>query len=1519
MNRVSLTLHPSEIAKYFELDKCPRYIYWLSKKEELKSELSQLDEKIQNKLKGKIDEILREQGENFELAQLNILSQMTGIPENDIIKSEKKFANLIWYILNPQFYKEKQRIFFQPHIESQIGIYKLEGKADIILVRHLPHKVEIWIFEAKFTNQEKFHHRIQAVAYAMLIYNAVRTSIKNRDINVYVAVLTKKNNLNSAYDCLEKRGFSEEIRPNADILNELREQGCLKALKFPEETRTYIEILKQHLKKDGTFSKLIEGKEIPRFWISKRCQNCPYEALCIKEAVEERSLGLLGILPGDQELLEEMDIKTLEDLANLYDYPEKLSPKNFEPLKPKDSEKVNAILKRLNITNLQKLSQGAYRLLREINRRAGEPDYFPDWLQGSGFNLPKDTYREDDIITPNYPSGSLIRTYIFVQHDPIYDRIAILSAVVENTLSNKQKVIVKIIQEFSEDEDKMDVFERQLLDEFFEELFRAIKEVKPQELNLDEFFKNREPDKKPWKSPEESQKYGYVHLYFYSRFQRDSLMDAIKRHSNKLKYYKGIRWILGLRSAIDFKPREQDTVSIIQEDIKRRKALRFPGLGIIVTTAQHRIPGRGDDLWFRWDSSLTSRFENIFKIAAKKEIREDQSVHINLNRLIVASGLEFSGEIYPVINRDLEQIPLEHLWKDIKDEKGRFKLAELAKYFALALRHLERSVPEWYKDATVRKEPIPIDDLEDQGFEEIPLAEVLMEYQKLEHHTKKELMEEYYRLPLKERCSTGKSLLIKIESIERPDNDTTIIHGYALLPDGQRWDLESAPPISLSEDSFVVVTPVIEENGGFRQITKYKDPKSIQYSIPATIQFFDESSGKVSIRLLQPFGIENYEFVVEGHLYVEENKVRRLGNGDITLQPEGYLVIDETIDDINSSRAYDTLNTLRENAGTHPFYSKLDSLYKSQRITQDKIDLMKIKPPWTKNDIEEFVNTFLIEKVNDEQRSFILNWDKSLVTLQGPPGTGKTSWAVSPAILSRVYSSLKQGHDILVLVTGISHRAVNEALTSFLRLFSSLKGEFEGKNINIYRLVNSSEQRDKIQKDVKNEKNKLPEELLSKVKFLNYNKDSIPFSSPKKGNKSLTELIQQPQAFIIFGTTGAISGLSNKKLPNRDKINIAADLIVIDEASMMDLPMFLLATSFLKENGQVLLVGDHRQMQPIQQHDWEHEDRETIEQHTPFLSAINFIRFLRGELSESEREDFKRVLYRNPPLWKDNNLKKDILPFHRLNETYRLPQIVADMLTDLFYIHDNIKLKSKKHEIEKLKEKSEKFKEGLLKHIERLRDNHDTIPIASIIDPEYPVTLVLHDENRSTKVNEVEKIIISEIVKKLPKEYTSEDKLGIVVPFKAQRAQIKSLLRELGLEHVQVDTVERFQGGEKDIIIISLTASDPSYISAVLEFLFNPNRLNVAMSRMKEKLILIGSQEVFNATTKDIQKFEELIEPWRTLFRKIRAYGEKLWSGTLEEFVGELDTSADIYQRILNKYKAINMEVFGINEWPKSP
>jgi len=59
-----------------------------------------------------------------------------------------------------------------------------------------------------------------------------------------------------------------------------------------------------------------------------------------------------------------------------------------------------------------------------------------------------------------------------------------------------------------------------------------------------------------------------------------------------------------------------------------------------------------------------------------------------------------------------------------------------------------------------------------------------------------------------------------------------------------------------------------------------------------------------------------------------------------------------------------------------------------------------------------------------------------------------------------------------------------------------------------------------------------------------------------------------------------------------------------------------------------------------------------------------------------------------------------------------------------------------------------------------------------------------------------------------------------------------------------VDTVERVQGAERDIIIFGITSSDPDHLLS--EFLNSPNRLNVAMTRAKTKLIVIGSRAFFS-------------------------------------------------------------------------
>jgi DNA replication ATP-dependent helicase Dna2 len=50
-----------------------------------------------------------------------------------------------------------------------------------------------------------------------------------------------------------------------------------------------------------------------------------------------------------------------------------------------------------------------------------------------------------------------------------------------------------------------------------------------------------------------------------------------------------------------------------------------------------------------------------------------------------------------------------------------------------------------------------------------------------------------------------------------------------------------------------------------------------------------------------------------------------------------------------------------------------------------------------------------------------------------------------------------------------------------------------------------------------------------------------------------------------------------------------------------------------------------------------------------------------------------------------------------------------------------------------------------------------------------------------------------------------------------------------------VDTVDRFQGGEREVIILSLSRSD-----GVTSFLADKKRLNVSLSRARSKLILLG-------------------------------------------------------------------------------
>ena len=111
-----------------------------------------------------------------------------------------------------------------------------------------------------------------------------------------------------------------------------------------------------------------------------------------------------------------------------------------------------------------------------------------------------------------------------------------------------------------------------------------------------------------------------------------------------------------------------------------------------------------------------------------------------------------------------------------------------------------------------------------------------------------------------------------------------------------------------------------------------------------------------------------------------------------------------------------------------------------------------------------------------------------------------------------------------------------------------------------------------------------------------------------------------------------------------------------------------------------------------------------------------------------------------------------------------------------------------------------------------------------------------------------------------------------------------------------VDTVERFQGGERDLMIVNATVSDPDYIKQEEKFLLSLNRLNVAMSRMKKKLIVIASESIFDNIPNDTNDYNNALL-WKGLATEagLSTNEEPAWSGKLHEITDtkQLPTTLD--------------------------
>ena len=137
------------------------------------------------------------------------------------------------------------------------------------------------------------------------------------------------------------------------------------------------------------------------------------------------------------------------------------------------------------------------------------------------------------------------------------------------------------------------------------------------------------------------------------------------------------------------------------------------------------------------------------------------------------------------------------------------------------------------------------------------------------------------------------------------------------------------------------------------------------------------------------------------------------------------------------------------------------------------------------------------------------------------------------------------------------------------------------------------------------------------------------------------------------------------------------------------------------------------------------------------------------------------------------------------------------------------------------------------------------------IEPGLNLVPVAHSENGTFSLEEANKVL--EIVQSLVgKLWTDDDEsrdlkpsdIKVVTPFNAQVSTITKLLKSHNLGEVLVGTVDRFQGQEAAVVIMSMATSSPGEVSRGLDFLLSRNRLNVAISRGQWATYLVYSPEI---------------------------------------------------------------------------
>jgi hypothetical protein len=150
----------------------------------------------------------------------------------------------------------------------------------------------------------------------------------------------------------------------------------------------------------------------------------------------------------------------------------------------------------------------------------------------------------------------------------------------------------------------------------------------------------------------------------------------------------------------------------------------------------------------------------------------------------------------------------------------------------------------------------------------------------------------------------------------------------------------------------------------------------------------------------------------------------------------------------------------------------------------------------------------------------------------------------------------------------------------------------------------------------------------------------------------------------------------------------------------------------------------------------------------------------------------------------------------------------------------------------------------LTKHPEAKKDLFFNSPLILIDTQKYFLLEEVNEKENKSKYNQGEAKIIQKIVEKLTRGGIKDENIGIISPYQAQINLINTYFEDR--RNLEVETVDGFQGREKEVIIISTVRSNSL---CEVGFLSDVRRLNVAITRAKRLLVLVCDSKTLAGAT----------------------------------------------------------------------